>query len=158
MKCSTCNEDIGAKEVDPPQRPAITDWAFLKHVFEALAFDHCEDLWWRTDGEYAPLTLFVNCSDIFYWACADSERLTPDNIHILESAVADCKAVNDHVWAPVLFCARVRGMRPQGAVLKDMKPEVRALFEAVAESRPVDFANPYNEKGEYAYKKNKDAL
>ena len=72
-----------------------------------------DDLMWRVDGEYAPITFLVNCSDTFAWATADCERLTPDNIDVLEAALTDLKdAALPTFYAGTLFAARVRGMRP----------------------------------------------
>jgi len=51
-----------------------------------------ESIWWRTDGEYAPVTFFVNCNDLFHWATADAEKLTPENLPELRQAVADVRA------------------------------------------------------------------
>ena len=60
----------------------------LKFVIRVLSvfnnFDEpdCEELWWRTDGEYAPVTFLVNCNDIFFWACSDCEEITRENVEI----------------------------------------------------------------------------
>lgn len=51
---------------------------FLLRVMDVLAkIDSTDAIWWRTDGEYAPVTIFVNCSDLFWWAHADVEEVTP---------------------------------------------------------------------------------
>ena len=92
-----------------------------------------DSLWWRTDGEYAPLTLFVKCSDLFVWGCADLEEVTPDNVAELERAAADVKAVTwdgNYVYADLLFCCRVRGHRPQKPCYKDLDEETWPLFDA----------------------------
>lgn len=84
-------------------------------IFQATAFDDCDELWWRTDGEYAPITFFVNCSDMFYWACAESEEVTPENVDLLVQSFGDCKATDRHsYYGGTLFAARSRKMRPQG--------------------------------------------
>lgn len=103
------------------------------------------NLWWRTDDEYAPITLFVNCNDMFFWACSDCEKLTPENLHILEQAVKDVKAVTgDSEHADLLFCCRVRKMQPQGAVFdeKYLPKRLWSLFAAAGEHRPADLGNP----------------
>jgi hypothetical protein len=132
---------------------------FLERVLAATAFDHCDALWWRgSDGTRdQPISLYINCNDIFAWACSDLERITPTNLPVLEASIQECEALGDYHWGPILFCARVRGIRPQGAVLKDIDtPEVLALFDAVGEKRPIDLGNPYQhpaDGGAYAYVK-----
>lgn len=106
-----------------------------------------DNLWWRTDGEYAPVTFLVNCNDAFWWATADSERITPDNVAVLEQSLADCKAYspNGRSHADLLFCCRVRGMRPQGATYKHIEQALWPLFDAAGPPRETDrkpFGNP----------------
>jgi|SRR5690349_21361769 len=151
---------------------------FLLRVFNLGGWDDHPEFWWRTDGEYAPLTLFINCNDVFYWACADAEELTPENIHIYEKTYSDLDSIipdeartkENQVDGPIrdewlkrmtrrisimshvdtLFCARIRGMRPQqpcyprGMVWKGNKkeynkdydlPEICALYDACGPER-----------------------
>ena len=108
---------------------------FLLRVFRAIDFDHCDAIWWRTDGEYAPVTIFVNCNDLFYWATADAERLTPENIAEFEKALADMEKIGERFRGPELFCARVRKMRPQPPCYRGWTPEVAALFDACGPAR-----------------------
>lgn len=116
---------------------ADLDSAFVLRVLSALSFDGCDDLWWRTDGEYAPVTFFIKCSDTFAYACADLEQVTPDNVAELERAIADCVAVDiEHgMWGPALFVARIRRQRPTAAWMRMLAEdhEVARLFEACAE-------------------------
>lgn len=100
-------------------------------------------LWWRTDGEYAPVTFFVNCNDTFWWGTGDVEPITPDNIAVLEQAAKDCADVDEVLdgYAGELFCARVRKMRPQGAAYpKDAR--LWPLFDACGPERIVALLNP----------------
>lgn len=94
-------------------------------------------LWWRTDGEYAPITFFINCNDTFFWGCADAEDVTPENIEVLRKAYDDSKYHGD-----ILFCARVREMRPQGAMYDCIRKEDWHLFDACGPEREVGFGNP----------------
>lgn len=110
---------------------------FVMRVFRATAFDHCEDIWWRTDDEYAPLSIFVTCNDLFWWATADSELVTPDNIDVLEQAYRDSE---DH--GGLLFCCRVRRMRPQGPYYKYFDENEKQLFDACGPEREVGIGNP----------------
>ena len=99
-------------------------------------------LWWRTDAEYAPVTLMVNCNDVFFWGCADCEQLDPDNIADLERAVADAKEVGDMSNGHLLWVARIRGMRPQGAYYKYFKEGIKPLFNACGPERETGLGNP----------------
>ena len=104
-----------------------------------------EDLWWRTDGEYAPATFFVRCDDAFWWGAADLERLTPENVAVLEQATRDCRAAEPTVgscYAGLLFCCRVRRMRPQGAMYDHVDKAVWPLLDAAGPPRAVDAGNP----------------
>lgn len=109
-------------------------------TLQAVAASQCHDqVWWRTDGEYAPVTFLVNCNDVFYWGCSDCEELTPENRDIFVKACEEARS-----YGPELFVARVRNMRPQGAIYKGMKPELAALFNAAGPERNVGLGNPMN--------------
>lgn len=113
-----------------------------------------DGFWWRANGpEYEPFKILVNCNDLFWWACADCEEVTPDNLDVLERSFADIKPFCERMresWrdgtsketptvmmseALLLFCARARGMRPQGAFYDQWPPEVAALFDAAGPAR-----------------------
>lgn len=100
-------------------------------------YDLHDLLFWRTDGEYAPITFFVNCNDLFYWATADLEPISPDNFPELERAMKDVGATqvnSESLDGLSLFCARVRKMRPQKcAYPKDKK--LWPLFDACGPER-----------------------
>ena len=127
---------------------------FLLRVLKC--FDECseggshDDIWWRTDGEYAPVTIWVNCSDLFYWGTADLEKITPENLPLLEQTMKDVKAagVSPYVHGASVFACRSRKMRPQGAVYKDEESALIELFDACGPLRPVDFANPKPQPGQ----------
>jgi hypothetical protein len=111
--------------------------------FDGLSND---DVWWRTDTEYAPITLMVNCNDLFFWGCSDCEEVTPENIELLEKTV---KEVHDLTgtdrYADALFVCRVRRMRPQGACYDEryIGPETLwPLYDACGPERKTDFGNP----------------
>lgn len=125
--------------------------------------DLWESLWWRTDGEYAPVRFFVNCSDLFWWGTADAETLTPENLPELFKAVRDVRAVHgvdcgssdllkmghekgvkDDLWnnhynagsiGALLFCCRARKMRPQRPYWKHIDEKILPLFLACGPER-----------------------
>ncbi len=123
-------------------------------VFSESKGPSTSDLWWRTDDpEYGPVSFFANCNDLFFWGSADCEDITPGNIHVLEQAVADMRALDlvdsDGSPAPwraahLLFCARVRGERPQGAYYSYIEKEYWPLFDAAGPARETGFGNPYH--------------
>jgi hypothetical protein len=91
--------------------------------------------------------VFVICNDVFYWGTADLEEVTPENFHILEQSLKD-----DEFYGDILFCARVRKMRPQGAFYKSLDDNQKKLFNECGPEREIDLTNPYNDAGEYKYK------
>ena len=107
----------------------------------AVACYSCDDLWCRDDGEYAPLTIFVNCNDLFFWGCSDCETVTAENINTLEQAYKDSKNNGG-----ILFCCRARAMRPQGAYYQYIEKGEKHLFDACGPDREADFGNPKNQK------------
>lgn len=113
-------------------------------VFDGFDGPSSDQLWWRTDDEYAPITLLVNCNDLFFWACADCEVLHGGNIADLEQAKADAKAAGDEGNAALLWVARQRRMRPQGAFYKYFEPAMRLLFDACGPERETGFGNPHS--------------
>lgn len=106
-------------------------------VFDGFCGPSSSNLWWRTNEEWEPLTLFVNCSDLFWWATCDDETLTPDNIDMLEQAVKDIQAItpDDYTKAHILFCCRLRQMRPQTPYYKYIPEALHPLFNACGPER-----------------------
>ena len=84
-------------------------------VLKTVEFDNCDSIFWRTDGNFAPITFLAIVNDTFATSCADCEEITPENIGIFEQSFQDCRAAAGtmgEVWAPALFAARVRKIRP----------------------------------------------
>lgn len=132
--------------------------SFLYEVLDLIALAEMHDgVWWhRTGGGKAPRIL-VGCNDFFAWGCADCEEITPANIHLLREAIAECEAVPEYEgvgWIALLFCAKSRGMRPQGCCYPK-KSVLWPLFDACGPKREVDLGNPHKhpeDGGEYAYR------
>lgn len=120
------------------------DYEFALRVLGAVARADVHDtLWWQTHGEWAPITFFVNCSDLFARATADVERITPDNVDALERAFADVRAATggDPTYGPMLFCARTRKRRPRGAAYPS-DHRLWPLFDACGPERELGLLNP----------------
>lgn len=109
----------------------------VMRIFQVTAKYDDYDLWWRTDGEYAPVTMIVNCNDLFFWACADAEAITPENIVEFEQAYEDAAKAYKHgeCYAQLLFCCRVRKMRPQTPYYKHIPEQLHGLFNACGPER-----------------------
>ena len=119
-------------------KPITSAFSFVLRVLKATAFHYCEDIFWRCDDKYAPLTFFAHCHDVFDWGTSDGERITPENVHILERSLQESRD-----YGVALFCARVRGRRPQDTFIKSIRMEQeRALFEACGPVRENNIANP----------------
>jgi len=111
---------------------------FILRVLKVFDFGDNSNLWWRMDGNYAPITFLANCSDCFWWATADCEPITPENIEVLEASYRDAKAADDTVgtiYATELFAARVRKMRPQQPSYKHYGEKLKPLFDACGPQR-----------------------
>lgn len=121
-------------------------------VLRVFAFDNTEQVWWRTDGEYAPVTFFATCNDLFAWGCADCERITEQNIDLLERTAAELSE-DDQSYLGELFAARARQMRPQGACYKSWPEHIKALFDACGPERSIDVFNPFTPDQRYLYRR-----
>lgn len=101
-------------------------------VFDGFSGPASDGLWWRTDGEYAPVTLLVSCNDLFQWASAECETLTAENVGVLEATHAELLAIDRELgrFADILFCCRVRGNRPQHPYYKHIDERLHGLFDA----------------------------
>lgn len=85
--------------------------------------------------ENGEVECFINCNDFFFWGCSDCEQL--DDWDLLEQSLND--AGDDGC---LLYCARKRKMRPQGAFYKYLKPENHHWFDACGKKREINFGNP----------------
>lgn len=127
---------------------SLTDKQKLE-VFELFSFSSNEDLFWRLDEETSSeLQIFVNCSDVFYWGCTDLEEVTQENFDILieshELAASALEQPNHQLVEGhgLLFCAKIRGLRPQGAYYHYIKEELWSLFDECGPERELDLNNP----------------
>lgn len=125
-------------------------------VFENA--DSYDSVFWRTDGEHAPITFFALCNDVFWWATADAEKITEENVGLLESTARElieidskerashachpCTNLDAHshptIYLESLFAARCRKMRPQRPFMKNMKDPILSLFLACGPERTRD--------------------
>jgi len=111
------------------------------------------ELFWRTSGEFAPVTFMVNCNDLFYWGCADAEPIVAADIPDLEAAKDDMRKVyreekktNMTVYGELLWCARKRRQRPQKAYYKYFPETSHALFDACGPEDEQYGTKAFNDK------------
>jgi hypothetical protein len=88
----------------------------------------------------------ILCNDAFYWACADDERITEETLPQFNKAVEECKG--DLNLGSMLYCARIRRMRVQGAAYSCIPKELWPLFDSVGPEREIDAGNSWK-PGEY---------
>lgn len=100
-----------------------------------------EPIYWATHGKYAPVTFFVMCNDLFWWATADAERLASEDMPDLRRAIHDVRETGAYTLTLdiyntgcMLWCARKRRMRPQRPAYPRHEI-VRALFDACGPER-----------------------
>lgn len=107
-------------------------------IVEDLLLDSLLDLSIRDDT----IELEVNCSDLFFWGCSDCEPIEIAELTSLNSAIGDAKAAGAEHGGELLWVARKREMRPQGAYYAHVAPELGKLFDACGPYRPAEFGNP----------------
>jgi hypothetical protein len=116
--------------------PIKNPGAVLELLAIASEHDHCEAFWWRCDApRYDPVTFLVNCNDFFYPG-ADAEEIAEEDIPEFRRAFEECAALDaadkDHftiLYAPELFVARKRKMRPWQRKLEKCPDKLKALFD-----------------------------
>jgi len=129
----------------------------LQHIENVLRlcikYDITDELFWCIDKETNKIKVMVNCNDVFWWATSDGEEITPDNLCELKKAIDDVNSIDNVigiVYTGMLFAARIRKIRPQGAAYPEEK-KFWPLFDMCGKERPIDkdaFGNPYK-PGEY---------
>jgi hypothetical protein len=67
------------------------------------------------EGAFLAIGVFVNCNDLFYWACADAERIGHSEVEDLYR-----QHLADKQWGAWIWCCKHRKLQPQEPVKKDM--------------------------------------
>ena len=72
-----------------------------------------ESLYWNFKAD--KLEFYILCNDMFWWGTADAEDVTAADVPELQRAYDDLDkfATDFTLYAPELWVARKRGMRPQ---------------------------------------------
>jgi hypothetical protein len=127
----------------PPTNEQLERFHFMTRVLnEFWSQDIQEMLFYRMNSDNY-IHFYVICNDVFYWGTADLEEVTEDNFEELQLAIAETvRAGGTACEGAYLFCARVRKLRPQGAVYRRMDSSVWPLFDAVGPERELTMDNP----------------
>lgn len=64
------------------------------------------------------IVVFVICNDLFYWASADAESITSEELPELYEMF-----IKDKKWGTSKWCCKKRNMKPQVPIIKRMKEE-----------------------------------
>lgn len=105
------------------------------------------DIFILTEDEHVRFS--INCSDQFFWGCADMEEIEAEDLPLLWQTYEDLKALNTEeqeffqVYVGSLFVARKRKQRPQGACYKGYPKKTWPLFHACGPHRSPELGNPY---------------
>lgn len=106
----------------------------LGRIIEDLILEGTIDL----RGEEKDVKLLVNCNDVFLWGCADAEEVTIEELPALLTAIKEAREAGAESSGELLWIARKRQERPQGAFYAYVPPALGKLF---------DTCGPYRESG-----------
>lgn len=130
----------------------------IDRLLRLTAFEYTDAIWWRlgdpvpdgvggwTTADPDELIFLVNCSDVFTWGTADCERIDDESdLNGLEQAIWECEVIMGRYRGAdgfLLWVARKREMRPQGAFYDHLDKELWHLFDACGPVRETDTLNP----------------
>ena len=114
------------------------DIHFILDVLRLFSLDETDcysALFWRCEKP-GTVEFFVNVNDVFYWATADVEPITPEDLPTMRQAIADVRAVTDRDTYEgfKLWAARKRKVRPQQPAYPEDK-RLWTLFDACGPAR-----------------------
>jgi hypothetical protein len=133
----------------------MTNTEFVLEVLKVtIEFDCTDSLFWKFENNI--FKVYAVCNDLFYWATADLEEITEENLPEIRKAFADAIAAYPkfgEIYGLDLFCARMRHIRPQGAAYpKEWRgTSIKALwklFDDCGPERPMDIFNSLKPSGE----------
>jgi hypothetical protein len=74
----------------------------------------------KKDDFFGTVEMGVNCNDLFWWACAEIEEISLEEIPALYDASYDENGYSKP-WGASIWACLHRGMRPQHPIEDDMK-------------------------------------
>jgi hypothetical protein len=93
-----------------------------------MLLEHDLELYFGKDDQ---IHLSVNCNDLFYWACADSEDINIDEIPSLVAAIQEHESLGALKW-----CCLHRKQQPQAPIIKEFKEA--GIWSEELEALPKD--------------------
>lgn len=113
----------------------VKQYQFVFDVLRLFSETDCySDLYWRCEKPNT-VEFYVNVNDLFYWATADAEPITPEDVPAMRQAIVDVHAITGSDYgAFMLWAARKRKMRPQRPAYPSDE-RLRALFDACGPER-----------------------
>lgn len=132
---------------EPSVAPVDDATALLFEAMDlAASVDMQDELFWQTTGGDKPPQLLVICNDLFYWASADAEPITRQNIGLLRESIQQLGA-DGWQFVSDLFCAKSRHMRPQDCAYP-YERQFWPLFDACGPPRGSGSGNTGPRPGE----------
>lgn len=106
----------------------------IKRLLKVFAkYEQCDSLYWTEE-----LIFYVNCGDLFAWACADAEEIQTDaDIDLLEQCGKELEMaapISGTVQMDTLYACRRRNMLPQPCVFAKLDDEIKPLFAGLGPS------------------------
>lgn len=109
----------------------------MKFISESDLFG--EIVWEFKNDE---VSFHIICNDLFWSSTADAEEIKEEDIELLKSSINDA-GFEDGL---LLYCARKRGMRPQGAMYKHLNKKNYKFFDECGSRRATGDGNPVKPK------------
>lgn len=127
--CFTCMID-GEKHYFHEQ---ILGWLLLSNEAFINSSVIDKQFWDDDDTPQETTIIFINCNDVFAWACAEGEPATDDDIEKLYEELK-----KDQGWGSVIWVCKKRNQKPQIPVEEDMKKS-GSWTEEMESLRPNDY-------------------
>ena len=123
----------------------------LDQVIQLMNWYDAGDIEFGCNGGVVPR---FNTNDLFYWGCGDAEDITPDDMGLLNSTASELEAMGKSCYLGVLFAARKRRLRPQGACYPERDLDLCLLLDACGPYREPQLGNPQERPHHKKYGKN----
>ena len=104
----------------------------LKMMRFIAKHDLFEEFGWNSQLEFEVL-----CNDVFWWATSDCVPVTESSFKLLKECVAEAE-----IYGPLLYCSKIKKVRPQGAMYNSIPREYWDLFDGCGPIRQTGLMNP----------------
>ena len=116
----------------------------LPSLLQLLALERYVPVIFDVNADATDVRCSIDCSDLFHWACSDSESVAPCDLPDLIDAFQTMKTLDAPYWTGELFVCRRRRMRPKGPWYGycDTDGKVRRRFVPIAVQSVFDACGP----------------